>query len=487
MTKAKSLRKRKTTSSITPGKGNIFEFYIPKIPNSNPRPKTIINKNDPTKWTYDKSKPADFLNKSFMKTTSVNFGSSPKKTFSARYPALSLPQIIHAALECGYGRIGMWSSHLLLDHKESCELASYLLKRLLMVASCIKIDKDDAYFTQEFYSKIEPSEKVAISFIAGGIGSFIAAHHWFDAVGEKINVMLHSSIYIKGLSPSINTNTLTSQKSPDYLIESSSGEWHVFESKGGTDAGRYKRILEGLLQLDTITHLAWASPTASSSPKPVTTSVCTHTCINAGTKLKVLAYDPPSEHAEEGQTIVLDEAVCKLLKIIESLDQFHVIDSAVVDEDGLQWKSVPQIKDLKVALPSQYFDLEARLRTKLGLYFLTIESIDTYKNKNTWSAKSNINLIERKTASHRFKNIENNITKEFIIFINQLSETEEPKDFISLCRQHFNLDEMLDEFKAVLEKVIIQSGISNETSYKNKKSDIITSSGMIIRDINDAE
>jgi hypothetical protein len=48
-----------------------------------------------------------------MKTTRVNFGSGHKKALSKRYPALSLPQIIHAALECGYGRIGMWSSHLL--------------------------------------------------------------------------------------------------------------------------------------------------------------------------------------------------------------------------------------------------------------------------------------------------------------------------------------------------------------------------------------
>lgn len=266
-------------------KGNIFEFYVPKIHGAKPRPKLVTDKKDPTKKVYDKSKPANFLKNSFKKTTNVPFGSGSKTNLSARYPALPLPQIVHAALECGYGRTGMWSSHLLLNNKESLELASYLLKRLLMVASCIKVDKDDAYFTQEFYSKIEPSEKVAISFIAGGIGSFIAAYHWLAAAGEKINVMLHTSIYTKGLSPFVKTNPLTTKKSPDYLIESDSGKWHIFESKGGTDAGRHKRIQEGLLQLGAITHLAWASPILTL--KQVQTNVCTHTCIDAGSRLKV--------------------------------------------------------------------------------------------------------------------------------------------------------------------------------------------------------
>ncbi|MEP9342296.1 hypothetical protein ABKT96_21475 [Enterobacter kobei] len=195
------MAKPKTPSKLI--KGNIFEYYVPKIRGAKPRPKQIINKKDPTKKIYDKSKPASFLKNSFTKTTRIPFGSGAKKNLSAHYPALPLPQIVHAALECGYGRTGMWSSHLLLNHNESLELASYLLKRLLMVASCIKVGKNDAYFTQEFYSKIEPSEKVAISFIAGGIGSFIAAYHWLAAAGEKINVMLHTSIYTKGLHPSI--------------------------------------------------------------------------------------------------------------------------------------------------------------------------------------------------------------------------------------------------------------------------------------------
>ncbi|WP_336668616.1 hypothetical protein [Enterobacter asburiae] len=474
------MAKVKTPTKVI--KGNIFEFYVPKVSGTKPRPKKITDKKDPTKKVYDKSKPAFFLKNSFTKTTNIPFGNSSKKNLSLRYPALLLPQIVHAALECGYGRTGMWSSHLLLNHKESLELASYLLKRLLMVASCIKVDKNDAYFTQEFYSKIEPSEKVAISFIAGGIGSFIAAYHWLAAAGEKINVMLHTSIYTKGLYPSVITNHLTTKKSPDYLIESDSGEWHVFESKGGTDAGRNKRIQEGLLQLGAITQLAWASPTLTL--KQVQTNVCTHTCIDAGSPLKVLAYDPPGENTEEGKAIILDEAVCKLLKIVESLDQFHVLGTEVSTEDGWEWKTVPQIKNLRVALPSQYFELEDRLRTSLGLYFLAIESVEKYKDRVQWSAGITIRNIVQKITTHKFIK-KNAIAEKFLSFVLELNETEESTIFITSCRQYLNFDEIFNEFIAVLEELVVHSTLPPLPHNEIKNSDVLTSSGMLIIEVNE--
>ncbi|MGC6027274.1 hypothetical protein [Enterobacter kobei] len=474
------MAKPKTPSKLI--KGNTFEYYVPKIRGAKPRPKQIINKKDPTKKIYDKSKPASFLKNSFTKTTRIPFGSGAKKNLSAHYPALPLPQIVHAALECGYGRTGMWSSHLLLNHNESLELASYLLKRLLMVASCIKVGKNDAYFTQEFYSKIEPSEKVAISFIAGGIGSFIAAYHWLAAAGEKINVMLHTSIYTKGLHPSILANPFTTKKSPDYLIESDTGEWHIFESKGGTDAGRNKRIQEGLLQLGAITHLAWASPTLTL--KQVQTNVCTHTSIDAGRPLKVLAYDPPGEYTEEGKNIILDEAVCKLLKIVESLDQFHVLGTEMRTEDDWEWKTVPQIKNLIVALPSQYFDLEEELRTRLGLYFIATEIIDKYKRGAQWSVEFIIKNIGKKISSYEFKYKGNAIVEKFLNFISELNEVDESTSFILRCRQHLKLDEILNEFNSLFEKVIIKSALPKSHRNGIKGSDALTSSGMLIREVN---
>jgi len=478
-----AMAKAKTPTKLI--KGNIFEFYVPKIYGTKPRPKKITDKKDPTKKVYDKSKPALFLKNSFTKTTNIPFGSSSKKNLSVRYPALLLPQIVHAALECGYGRKGMWSSHLLLNHKESLELSSYLLKRLLMVASCIKVDKNYAYFTQEFYSKIEPSEKVAISFIVGGIGSFISAYHWLAAAGEKINVMLHTSIYTKGLYPFVITNPLNTKKSPDYLIESDSGEWHVFESKGGTDGGRNKRIQEGLLQLGEITHLAWGSP--AFTLKKVQTNVCTHTCIDAGSPLKVLAYDPPGENTEEVKAIILDEAVCKLLKIVESLDQFHVLGTELSTEDGWGWKMVPQIKNLRVALPSQYFELEEELRTSLGLYFLAIESVDKYKNRVQWPADLTIHNIVKKITAYKFEDKKHVMAEKFFSFISGLNETEESTTFITSCHQYLNFDEILNEFIAVLQALIIQANLSPSPHNEIKKTDVLTSSGMLIREVNEVE
>lgn len=142
----------------------------------------------------------------------------------------------------------------------------------------------------------------------------------------------------------------------------------------------------------------------------------THTCIDAGNPLKVLAYDPPGENTEEGKAIILDEAVCKLLKIVESLDQFHVLGTEVSTEDGWKWKTVPQITNLQVALPSQYFELEDKLRTSLGLYFLAIESVDKYKSRVQWSADITIHNIVQKIRTHKFINKKHAIVEKFSSF-----------------------------------------------------------------------
>lgn len=480
MTKAKSGRSSRSKPVSKTSKGNIFEFYVPKIPGTRPRPKLVKDKKDPKKLVYDKTKPADFLKTSFTKTTSVNFGKGPNKNLLTRYPALPLPQIVRAALECGYGRRKMWSSHLLLSSTESKELSAYLIKRLLMAVSCIRVDKNDAYVTCDFYSKIEPSEKVAISFIAGGIGSFIAAKYWLDAAGEKVKVMLHTSIYTKGISSSIKTNLLTSKKSPDYLVESDSGKWHVFESKGGTDRGRNKRIQEGLLQLGLITHLGWSSD--PKQPQSVITQLCTHTSIDAGSRLKVVAYDPPGENDEGFQEIIIDEAVCKLLKIAESLDQFHAINTETYTEEKWEWKSVSQTENLEIALPSKYFNLEVRLRASLGLFLLVNEIIEKYKERTQWSAKFMIERLENNINSYHFDGEYKTISDAFIVFIKNLNDAEEEDVFIVQSRQYLDLDRVLREFDAVLQESQLSSTFSQPNDIQDEGTNVMMSSGMLIRE-----
>ncbi|WP_230127494.1 hypothetical protein [Citrobacter freundii] len=187
------------------------------------------------------------------------------------------------------------------------------------------------------------------------------------------------------------------------------------------------------------------------------------------------------------KAIILDEAVCKLLKIVESLDQFHVLGTELSTEDGWGWKMVPQIKNLRVALPSQYFDLEEELRTSLGLYFLAIESVDKYKNRVQWPADLTIHNIVKKITAYKFEGKKHVMAEKFFSFISELNETEESTTFITICRQYLNFDEILNEFIAVLQALIIQANLSPSPHNEIKKTDVLTSSGMLIREVNEVE
>jgi hypothetical protein len=357
-------------------RGNHFEYFIPNIAGVKPQP---IPSSYTTTGKPKFTKPAAFIKANYVKTTAVPFGK--KGNILSLYPAVPTRYIVRAALECGYGRRGMWTSHLVLNPSQAQQLAEYLLKRLLMVAACIGVNGAEAYIPRSFYFRIEASEKVAISFIVGGIGTYLAAENWLNAAGDKARVFLHSSIYSKGVLPRIYGASLktSSSKSPDYIVETNSGDWYVFESKGGNYASRYKRIVEGLLQLNGITSVGWSC----SGPKTVTASMCVHTSLDSGKPMKVTAIDPPGVEISESkqEPIILNKAVCLLLKKIEALDQFHalnVLGNAKSDNNFAGWTSVniEQIPGLIAAIPEGYLMLEGVLRPKLGVYFLFIEILE---------------------------------------------------------------------------------------------------------------
>ncbi|WET14969.1 hypothetical protein P2W49_22010 [Yersinia intermedia] len=100
------MAKAKTSSKLI--KGNIFEYYVPKIHGAKPRPKQVSDKNDPTKKVYDKSKPASFLKNSFTKTVNVPFGKGSKKIsqrvtphYSCRKLYMLRLSVVTAVQECG--------------------------------------------------------------------------------------------------------------------------------------------------------------------------------------------------------------------------------------------------------------------------------------------------------------------------------------------------------------------------------------------------
>lgn len=465
----KAKMRKKTSKPVR--SGNSFAFFYPKNTGSKPWPVKVKSKKDPNKLVY--RKPANFLNASFSRIFRAKFGS--KKRLKLRYPALSGTQIVRAALECGYGRRGMWNSKLMFSPAESKDLAAYLMKRLLMVVSCVKLDNHDAYVVQDFYSKIEPSEKVAISFIIGGMGSYVVAQHWLNAAGQHISKMLHTSIYTTAAIPGIKTNFTGTEKSPDYLIESNSNEWHVFESKGGTHSGRYKRIQEGLLQLGHITSVGW-----SGKPQiPVVTNVCTHVSIDGRKKLEVLAYDPPGE-MEIQKAVTLDKAVCYLLKITESLDQFHAVNDYQADQGLWTFKELYTGSGLHIAIPKKYLLLESQMRIKLGLFMLMSESIAIYSERRVWQPDSLAKIVEKLRRLKISMPHSESIIPDFINFIEQLSNIDSLDYFIELCRDKLDIDAELIDFENALIEAKRDLGTSVDDSLDDAPDMTFTSGGMLI-------
>lgn len=463
--------KKGNTISNAAALGNKFSFFYPKRPGSKPWPVKVKSKSDPNKLVY--RKPAEFLKLSFDQILESKFGTGGD--LQLKYQALSGSQIVRAALECGYGRKGMWNSKLMFSPAESKDLAAYLMKRLLMVVSCVKLDINNAYVVQGFYSKIEPSEKVAISFIIGGMGSYVAAKHWLNAAGQHISKMLHTSIYTTAEIPGVKTNPTGTAKSPDYLILSSSNEWHVFESKGGTHSGRYKRIQEGLLQLGHITNVGWSGEPQT----PVVTNVCTHVSIDGGKKLEVLAYDPPGE--KEMQTAVtLDKAVCYLLTITESLDQFHAVNNKPEDQGYWTFKELHTGSGLRIAIPKKYLLLEPQMRIKLGLFMLVSEFVTVPYNRRVWEPDSLTKIVEKLLRLKISIPQSESIIPDFINFIEQLNNVDSPDYFIELCRGVIDIDAELIDFENALIEAKRGLGISVNDTFDDAPDMTFTSGGMLI-------
>ncbi len=74
--------------------------------------------------------------------------------------------------------------------------------------------------------------------------------------------------------------------------------------------------------------------------------------------------------------------------------------------------------------------------------------------------------------------------EKFLNFISELNEVDESTSFILRCRQYLKLDEILNEFNSLFEKVIIKSALSKSHRNEIKGSDALTSSGMLIREVN---
>ncbi|WP_141513007.1 hypothetical protein [Ramlibacter sp. WS9] len=376
--------------------GNAFEFFVPKPPpkskhdspaspgeveteqSSMPKPAPVSAV--PAKGGKSKYlKPAKFIKSHFIPTKHANFGS--KGNLGGAKHVIRDLQVTRAALECGYGPRSKWSASLALKPHEATGLARYLIARIEMVVSCIEVNSKNARLPRTFYKRVEPSEKVAMSFILGGIGTYLAARLWLTAGGQSVDAFLHAGIYSKavnGAEPEV-TFSPSSGKWPDYVVATKSGHWHVFESKAGTRVNRWARVVEGLVQLSNLPVIGWTGSTLT----PAVSCVCVHTSVDSDQALHVTAVDPPGEvdDGENPKKLELIPGVCKLLLLIETLDQYRALaDNLILQEDAAprEWSMATSSRfgGLRIGVLIDYLRRESEVRWRLAVYLAVREVLE---------------------------------------------------------------------------------------------------------------
>jgi hypothetical protein len=373
MAKSTPKPKLKIKHPIAPLTGNSFTYFLPRSSSS----QTIHIKTVGKNGLLDYRKPGLFIKANFSevnKLTLHHTGFLPSKS------VLRGIDIMRAALEGGYGRLNLWTSDLAMNPTEASDLAHYLLSRLALVTSCLFRGANNTIAVRAVYAHIETSEKSALSFIIGGLGSYIAAQQWLKTGGDSLDLFLHAGIYTKalnGVGPLVNF-AASSQKSPDYLVYTGKKDWHVFESKGGSIDGRWLRIVQGLAQLNNLRRIFWIGKTF---PRSVRTAVCVHTSVDANEALKITVVDPPGENegADEG-AVGLIESVCNLLLVLEAIDQFRGLvgrsSTHKVGYGETAWllSDSDVFGEFVVGIPSRYFDNELKIRRVVGIYLSAAES-----------------------------------------------------------------------------------------------------------------
>jgi hypothetical protein len=357
-------------TNVTPP-GNRFDFYVP-------RPALGAKRFPAAK----QPKPHSFIKMRFKAVSTVPFGTGGTV---ATMNVISDVAFVSAILECGYGRRADWTSQLVLSRRECADLMRYLKARLALVLASFEV-RNQSRRPRPFYAKVEASEKVSLSFILGGIGAYLAAHAWLKAAGDSVKSFLHVGIYAKSSSRSgpLISFALSSGKSPDFLVEAQSGEWHVFESKGGIASGRWSRICEGLTQLENLPPIGWK---AAGPTQPATTCVCVHTSIDPGRALAFTAIDPPGAGDYDDQPITLIEGVCRLLLITEAIEQFRALTTGATFQvsalTGWTLAVTSFSEDMTLGIPARYLRAEKQVRCRLAVFLAVREFLERASSQNS--------------------------------------------------------------------------------------------------------
>lgn len=308
-------------------------------------------------------------------------------------------EVICAALCAGYGRQLALSSHAVLKGSPAAKaLRRYLGYRLEMLVACL--DYGGAAVTPKpFFEFVETTEKAALSFIIGCIGTHIAARLWMVAGGVRMTKFLHSGIYSQSATvlPSalVKLSHINPKgKIPDFLVQDSNHGWHVFESKGGAVTKRWSRIVAGLKQLENVTAIKLAK---AKGPAPMPkTAVCVHTVLANALPLSITLVDPPGvpniratdaapPMAPRGLSITLVPGVAELLTALEAIEWFYGLEDGTVDitplhQEAQLWvfKGSSAFQGLILGLPRGLLDREEELRWRL---FESLKGLPTKRKR----------------------------------------------------------------------------------------------------------
>ena len=281
-----------------------------------------------------------------------------------------------------------------------------------MVSACLDYHSGRVV-PKAFFTSIETSEKAALSFIAGCLGTHLAARRWLDAAGRKMVSFLHAGIFTKAtvvLPSSLLALNKTSKRLPDYLVCDSAGEWHVFESKGGTVGSRWPQIVDGLRQLEGITGVGLASllsgpGSVAALPAP-TTKVCVQTLLEAGRDVSVTVVDPPGNTRAPSEPKASDTpnlelnlipGVADLLLFLESIDWFYGLSEGPLPADDTRFSIQNWIFNrssafggLVIGIPLVFAKIEERIREKMSLYLAVQEVLENLSSSHIASAREGL-------------------------------------------------------------------------------------------------
>ena len=330
--------------------------------------------------------PKEYIKKYFETTEDAPFGSGGKL---APTHLVSKIDVIRAAISAGYGnRLHLNSTgHAAI----TVGMRRYLSHRLEMLLACLDFGGQEV-IPKSFFEHVEATEKGALAFIAGCLGTHIAARAWMAGAGTFTKRFLHTGIYTKATAvlPSALVKWVKKNqtgKIPDFLVQDGNSLWHVFESKGGNVSNRWPQLIAGLEQLVNVSSVGAVHQT----PAAPTTTVCVQTVLEYRKPISIVLVDPPVEgngatdDEEPAPTLglALVPGVAEMLAAVEALDWYHglseqepVVVDAQAGHNYWQLARTTAFGGLLLGVPRQLLTLEPKIRAVLGRYFAVQETLE---------------------------------------------------------------------------------------------------------------